>query len=81
MEPRTKPLDLPPFQIAQNKADNEQWKASQNQKLEKARKKKCEEEERKNRILAAAFASDGEMDSSDSEWDIGEAVFSGSEDE
>lgn len=81
LEPRTKPLDLPPFQILQIKADEEKWKSSQNKKLEALCKKKSEKEERKNRILAAAFASDDEMDSSDSEWDVGDAVFSGSEEE
>lgn len=80
LDPRTKPLELPQFQPSQKKIEEEMRKLMKEKEI-KATLKKIEEDERKNRILAAAFASDDEQSNTDSEWEIGEAMFSGEDDE
>lgn len=76
LDPRSKPLELPPFQLAKTESDD------QNKERDLAKEvKRSQQEERKKLILEAAFASDDDDSSSASEWDIGEAIYSGSEDE
>lgn len=76
LDPRTKPLDLPPFQIVKTETDD---KRKERELAKESRR--SQEVERKRLILEAAFASDDEKFSSDSEWDIGKAIYSGSDDE
>ena len=77
LHPRTKPLELPPFQpIKTVEVDEKRRKQEENKIMKKIRDK-----ERKQKVLEAAFASDNESSSSDSEWDIGDAVYSGSEED
>lgn len=79
LDPRTIPLELPPYQPMQlETSESEAFKKKEEEKL----LKKYQEEERKRRILESAFASDEEVESSsDSEWEIGEAVYSSESDE
>jgi len=80
LEPRTKPLELPPYQPSQKKID-EMMQEKRNKMMENDKLKRHQEEEKKKRILEAAFASEDEESSSDSDWEIGEALYSGSEEE
>ena len=86
LAPRTKPLELPPYQQNQTKTYDvakarERIEREKKEKLEKQRKK----EEKKKNILASAFASDSEDEdngSDSSDWgEEQDAVFEGSDGE
>jgi len=75
LDPRTKPLNLPPFKSS---FSSNQLEFLASQELEN--EKELVEEERRRKILTAAFASDDE-ESSDSEWEEEEAMYSGKDEE
>ena len=86
LAPRTKPLELPPYQQNLTKTYDvakarERIEREKKEKLEKQRKK----EEKKKNILASAFASDSEDEddgSDSSDWgEDQDAVFAGSDGE
>lgn len=76
--PRTKPLELPKYQPPPSVNASELAKNYEITRNAAIERKKLEEE-RKQSLLAAAFASDDE--DSDSEWEVEDAVVIGDDDE
>lgn len=85
LDPRTKPLELPPFQPIKMTQLKESIEANRKAIEEKS----TQQAEKKKSILATAFASDDEEDSvgsssgsdEESDWDVGDAIYSGRSDE
>ena len=81
LDPRTKPLELPPCQPSKKKIEEEMKKSLNKMRLAEEMKKN-QAAERKKRVLLDAFASDDEEEShSDSEWEVEEALYSISDEE
>ncbi len=81
LAPRTRPLELPPFQPPATAGSKALGEALQEKLAAKARKRE-EEQQTKKRIVEAEFASsDEEASASSSEWENEEALYSGSEGE
>ena len=80
LDARTKPLEIPKYQPPPTVNAAEMAYNNDLSRNTVAARKRIEEEKKKS-VLAAAFASDDEDSGSDSEWEVGEAVFSGSDDE
>ena len=81
LDPRTKPLELPPMESAQQKVDALSLAAAYKREVSESMEKKKKQEEKKKKILASAFASDDEDSGTDSEWEEEEAMVSGSDEE
>jgi len=79
LDPRTKPLELPPYQSPPSTFDPAEIGKNIELARNAAEEKKRLEEERKRNLLTAAFASDDEE--SESDWEVEEAVFSVSDSE
>jgi len=83
LKPRTKPLELPPFQPTRMT----ELKASMQADRKATEERNSRQAEKKKTILESAFASDDEADASvggsgdDSDWDVGEAEYDGSSEE
>lgn len=80
LEPRTKPLELPPFQPIRMT----DLKATIHANRKAIEEKTSRQVEKKKSILATAFASDDEEDSAsgsgsdeESDWEVGEAMYTG----
>eukprot|EP00553_Chaetoceros_curvisetus_P005163 CAMPEP_0204615014 /NCGR_PEP_ID=MMETSP0717-20131115/2624_1 /ASSEMBLY_ACC=CAM_ASM_000666 /TAXON_ID=230516 /ORGANISM="Chaetoceros curvisetus" /LENGTH=642 /DNA_ID=CAMNT_0051627859 /DNA_START=87 /DNA_END=2015 /DNA_ORIENTATION=- len=80
LDPRTKPLELPKYEPPPSTRAEELEKNRILKRNAIIEREKAEEEKKRN-ILAAAFASDDEEDDSESEWEVEEAVYSGSDSE
>jgi hypothetical protein len=78
LDARTKPLELPKYQPARTLNTAEMLENHQ-MRMNASSERKRIEEKRKKSIIAAAFGSDDEE--TDSDWEVEEAVFSGSDDE
>merc|ERR1719491_18171 len=83
LEPRTRPLELPPYQ----QLNMTELKASAEAKRKAIKERNSNLAEKKKSILASAFASDDEGEifctgsDEESDWDVGEAMYAGSSDE
>lgn len=80
LDPRTKPLELPPME-SQQKVDALALAAEYQREIAESIEKKKKQEEKKKKILASAFASDDESSGTESEWEEEEAMVSGSDEE
>ena len=83
LEARTKPLELPPFQPASKFDPSEMHRQIEKRDRYEEEKRK-EQRKKEESILAYAFASDDEDEDSGSEsddWDVGEALYEGSDEE
>merc|ERR1719330_527867 len=82
LNPRTIPLELPKYEQQQRNEASELKESVRLARLAREEKRR-EMEEKEKKVLASAFASDDdeEEDDSDSDWDVGEAVCTGDDEE